>query len=95
MHIKPILDKVIVKPHEAEKQTSGGIILATTKNEGIIKGEVLAVGPGTHNDKGDFVNTTVPVGSTVIFNELSGQKFEHENETYFTLTESEIVAVLQ
>ena len=94
MAVKPILDRILIKPQEAETETTGGIIIANPKNEGIIQGEVLDVGPGAHDDKGNFITPGVEVGNVVLINAMSGQKFEHEDVEYIMITESEIVAVL-
>ena len=94
MNLRAIQDKLIVKAQDAEKETSGGIIIANASNEGIIKGEVLSIGTGKHDEKGKFVETTTPVGSTILFNINGGTKFKHEDEEYITITESEIIAVL-
>ena len=94
MNIKPIHDRILVKAEEAEKQTTGGIIIANAKNEGIVEGKVLAVGKGTHDEKGNFNPTSVEVGARILFHIASGEKFEHEKEDYIMLPESEVIAVL-
>ena len=94
MNIKPILGKIIVKPQEAETETAGGLIIANAKNDGIIQAEILAVGPGEYDDKGNFVVPGVEVGSTILMHTAAGQKFEHEKETYQTISSHEIIAVL-
>ncbi len=95
MNIRAIQDKVILKLEDPEKETSGGIIIANVKQEGIAKGEVLAIGPGTYDeDKRKYVATTVKVGQQVLINASSGQKFTHQEEEYVTILENEIVAVV-
>ena len=94
MRLKPILNKIVVKPHDPIKETAGGLIIPTAKNDGIIQGEVLAVGPGAYDDKGNFVTVNVSVGSTVIYNVLSGEKFELDEEEYVLLTEQDLVGIL-
>jgi chaperonin GroES len=94
MNLRPILDKIIVKPQNAETETKGGIILANAKNEGIIKGTILAVGKGKYDDKGNFISVEVPVGAEILFNKGAGTSFKHEEEEFITLTENEIIAVL-
>ena len=94
MNIRPILNKLIVKPQDAEKETSGGIIIANAKNEGVIKGNIVAAGPGAYDDKGNFVKVTTPVGSTILFNNGVGSKFEHDDEEYVTIVENDIIAIL-
>jgi chaperonin GroES len=94
MNLRPILDKIIIKTQEAEKETSGGIIIANAKNDGIIEAEVLAVGPGAYNDKGKFIVPGVEVGNRILVNAAAGQKFTHDETEYVTIVNSEIVAIL-
>ena len=94
MNLRPILDRIIIKSQDPEQETSGGIIIANAKNEGIIKAEVLAVGPGTYDEKGNFVVPDVNVGDEILVNNMAGQKFEHDEENYVAISNNEIVAVL-
>jgi len=95
MNLRAIHDKVIVKTKEAEKQTSGGIIIANAKNDGIVEAEVLSIGPGTYDEqKKKFVPTTTKVGDNILFNVGSGMAFKHQDEEYVTIAEKEIIAVL-
>ena len=94
MSIRPIHDRVLVQAQDVETQTSGGIIIANAKNEGIVEGYVVAVGPGNYDDKGKFVETTVNVGNRILFHIGSGEKINHEDEEYVMLPEYEIIAVL-
>ena len=93
--LRPIHGKIIVKPQEAETKTSGGLIIANAKNDGIIQGEVLAVGPGEYDDKGNFVEPEVEEGNTILLHVMAGQKFEYDKEEYYTISSHEIVAVLR
>ena len=95
MKLKPILDRIIIKTQDPEETTAGGLIIANAKNEGIIEAEVLAVGPGAHNEKGKFVVPYVNAGNTILVNTMAGQKFTFEEEEYVTISNNEIVAVLQ
>jgi chaperonin GroES len=94
MNLRPILDRIIIKSQEPEQSTAGGIIIANAKNEGIIKAEVLAVGPGTYDEKGNFVLPDVNVGDKILINNMAGQKFKHDEQEYVTISNNEIVAVL-
>jgi len=96
MNIKAIQDKVILKIDEPETETSGGIIIANVKQEGITQGEVLAVGPGRYNeDTNKFVATTTKVGNKVLINATSGYKFTLDKQEYVTILENEIVALVE
>jgi len=94
MKLTPILGKIIIKPQEAEAETSGGIIIANAENDGVIQGEVLAVGPGEYDDKGNFVEPEVKPGNTILLHTMAGQSFEYEKEKYQTISSHEIIAVL-
>ena len=94
MNLRPILDRIIIKSQEPEQSTAGGIIIANAKNEGIIEAEVLAVGPGTYDDKDNFVKPDVNVGDRILVNNMAGQKFKHDEQDYVTISNNEIVAVL-
>jgi len=94
MNLKPLFDKIVVKAQDPISQTTGGLFIVAAKNEGVIQGEVLAVGPGKHNEKGNFVVVNVAVGNTVLFNAMSGCKFEQDNDEYIILSQDEIVAIL-
>ena len=95
MNLRAIQDKVIVKVDEAEKETSGGIIIANASNEGVSKATVLSVGPGAYDeDVKKFITTTTQVGDRILFNLNGGMKFTHEDEEYVTILEKEIIAVV-
>ena len=94
MNLRPILGKIIVKPQEAETETTGGIILANVDNDGVIQGEVLAVGPGDYDKKGNFVKPVVAPGNTILLHTMAGQKFEFEKEEYQTIVSDEVIAIL-
>ena len=67
MNFRPLHDRVLVRRVEAEEKTAGGIIIPDTAKEKPIQGEVLAVGPGARNDKGDLIPLGVQVGDRVLF----------------------------
>ena len=94
MNIRPIHGKIIVKADDPEKETSGGIIIANASNDGIIKAEVLATGPGEYNDKGKFIKPTVEPGDKILMHSMSGLKFDYEEEEYYTITNAEIIGVV-
>jgi chaperonin GroES len=94
MNLKPILDRIIIKSQEPEKETTGGIIIANAKNEGIIQAEVLAVGPGKYDKRDNFVVPHVAVGDKILVNAGSGQKFKLDDKEYITIVNDEVVAIL-
>jgi|TARA_R110002167_G_C12516453_1_gene637776 chaperonin GroES len=95
MKLRAIQDKVIVKAQDAEKETSGGIIIANAQNEGITKGQVLSIGPGAYDETSNkFIATTTQIGDMILFNLGGGVAFTHNDEEYVTITEKEIIAVV-
>ena len=94
MKIKPILNKIIVKLQDPEKETAGGLIIASAKNEGVVEGDVLAVGPGAYDDKGKFVEVTIKPGSKILVNAGAGMPLKFEDEDYIVILEDEVIAVL-
>jgi len=87
--MKPINDRVIVKPDPAEEKTAGGIIVPDTAKEKQQKGKVIAVGPGK-----DGIAPTVKIGDTVLFGKYSGTELSHEGEDYLIMREDDILIVL-
>jgi len=94
MNLKAIGGKIIIKPQEAETETAGGLIIANANNEGVIQGEVLSVGPGEYDNKGKFVEPEVSPGNIILLHTMAGEQFEYEKETYQTISNHEIIAVL-
>jgi chaperonin GroES len=94
MKLKPLLDKIIIKLKDPEEITTAGIVLANAKNEGIVEAEVVAVGPGAHNDNGKFIVPCVQPGNRILVNSISSEKFPFENEEYLSIVESEVIAIL-
>ncbi len=87
--MKPINDRVIVKPAKAETKTAGGIILPDTAKEKPQKGKVIAVGPGK-----DGISMTVKKGNTVLYGKYAGQELNHEGEDYLIMREDDILVIL-
>ncbi len=87
--MKPINDRVVVKPAPAEEKTAGGIIVPDTAKEKQQKGEVIAVGPGK-----DGITPTVKKGDTVLFGKYAGTELSYEGEDYLIMREDDILIVL-
>ena len=87
--MKPINDRVVVKPAPAEEKTAGGIIVPDTAKEKQQKGEVIAVGPGK-----DGIAPTVKKGDTVLFGKYAGTELNYEGEDYMIMREDDILIVL-
>ena len=89
MNIKPLADRVLVKPAPAEEKTIGGIIIPDTAKEKPLKGEVVATGNGTKDEE-----MVVKQGDTVLYGKYSGTEIEHKGTKYLIMRQSDILAVL-
>jgi chaperonin GroES len=87
--MKPINDRVVVKPSPAEEKTTGGIIIPDTAKEKPQRGEVIAVGPGKDGNL-----MTVQVGDTVLYGKYAGQEIHHNGVDYLIMREDDILVIL-
>ena len=90
--LKPVADRVVVKPIEREETTRSGIVLPDTAKEKPQEGEVVAVGPGRTTDDGNKVAMEIRVGDKVIYSKYGGTEYKEEDEEYLILRESDILA---
>ncbi len=93
--IKPLADRVIVKPKEAEEKTKSGIILPDIAKEKPIEGTIVAVGGGKVTDDGKVIPLTVKVGDTVLYGKYSGTEVKIDEEEYLIMRESDIFGIVQ
>ena len=93
--LKPMGDRVVVKPKGREEQTRAGIILPDTAGEKPQQGEVLSVGPGRQLVSGKRVELDLKVGDTVLFAKYSGTEFKLEDDDLLILSERDILAVIE
>lgn len=94
LNIKPLGDRLVVKPLEEEEITPSGIVLPETAKEKPQKGEVLAVGPGSRNDDGDRIKMDVSTGDKVLFAKYGGTEIKMDGDKLLILRESDILAIL-
>ena len=94
MKIKPLADRVVVKPQEAEETTASGIILPDTAKEKPQAGEIVAIGPGKVSDVGNAIAMTVKVGDNVLYGKYSGTEITVDGDEVLIMRESDILAVL-
>lgn len=92
-NIKPLGDKVLVKPNTSTETTAGGIVLPDTAKERPQEGEVIAVGPGRVLDTGAKSEINVKVGDTVIYSKYGGTEIKSDGTEYLILDESSLLAV--
>jgi chaperonin GroES len=94
MKMKPLADRVVIKPSPADEKTKGGIILPDTAKEKPVVGEVVAVGPGKISDDGKKVPMEVKVGDKVLYGKYSGTEVTVEGEEYLIMREADIFAIV-
>ena len=89
LNIKPLADRVVVTPLEAETKTASGIIIPDTAKEKPQRGIVVAVGPGTADNP-----VTLTVGDTVLYGKYAGTELNHEGTDYLIMKEADILAIV-
>ncbi len=89
VNIKPLADRVVIEPAQAEEKTSGGIIIPDTVKEKPQRGTVVAVGPGKKDEP-----LTVKEGDTVLYGKYAGTEISIDNHDYLIMRESDIVAIV-
>ena len=94
MRLHPLHDRVVVRRISMEEKTKGGIIIPDTAKEKPQEGEVLAVGPGIRNEKGDMAELGVKVGDRIIFGKWSGSEIVVDGEEVLVMKESDIIGRL-
>jgi len=87
--MKPVNDRVVIKPAKAEEKTKGGIIIPDTAKEKPQKGKVIAVGPGKDGNK-----PTVKKGDVVLYGKYAGQELQYEGADYLIMKEDDILVVI-
>ncbi|MGI6662283.1 MAG: co-chaperone GroES [Bacillota bacterium] len=95
MVLKPLADRVVVKPIQAEEKTKGGIVLPDTAKDKPQEGEVIAVGTGRILDNGTKLPLEVKVGDRVVYSKYSGSEIKIDGEEYLIIRESDVLAIRQ
>ena len=95
VNIRPLGDRVLVKPLSRETVTKSGIVLPDTAKEKPQEGEILAVGPGKVLDNGKRTALEVSVGQKILFARYAGTEIKVENEEYLILRESDIMGIVE
>jgi chaperonin GroES len=94
MKFRPLHDRVVVRRIESDSKTKGGIIIPDTAQEKPQEGEVVSVGPGKRNEKGEITALDVKAGDRVLFGKWSGTEVKIDGEDLLIMNESDIMAVL-
>lgn len=93
--IKPLEDRVVVRPLEAEQVTASGLIIPDTAKEKPQEGEVVAVGEGRFDDKGARIPMDVKVGDKVVFSKYGGTELKYGSEEYLVLSQRDVLAIIE
>ncbi|MBN2354987.1 co-chaperone GroES [candidate division KSB1 bacterium] len=94
MNIKPLADRVVVRPHEEEEMKQGSIIIPDTAKEKPMQGTIVAVGPGKISDSGSKIAMEVKVNDKVLYGKYSGTEVTIDGVDYLIMRESDIFAIL-
>jgi chaperonin GroES len=94
MNLKPLADRVVVKPSEAEEKTKGGLFVPDTAKEKPVWGEVIAVGPGRVSDDGKLIAIQIKTGDRVLYGKYSGTEVTVDGAEVLIMRESDIFAIM-
>ena len=92
--LKPLGDRVVVKPLPREEMTKSGIYLPDTAKERPQEGTIIAVGPGRQTDEGKVIPMTLKVGDKVLYAKYAGTEYKHEDEELLICTEKDVLALI-
>ncbi|TXH42482.1 MAG: co-chaperone GroES [Actinobacteria bacterium] len=92
--IKPLEDRILVQPLDAEQKTQSGLVIPDTAKEKPQEGKVLAVGPGRFNEAGERVPMDVAVDDVVVYSKYGGTEIKYKGEEYLILSARDVLAVV-
>ena len=95
MNFRPLHDRVLVRRVTAEEKTAGGIIIPDTAKEKPQEGEVVAVGPGVRNERGELIAIELKPGDRVLFGKWSGTEVKLDGQELLIMKESDIMGVIE
>jgi chaperonin GroES len=93
--LKPLEDRIVVEPLEAEQVTASGLVIPDTAKEKPQEGKVLAVGPGRFDDKGARVPVDVQVGDVVLYSKYGGTEVKYSGQEFLVLSARDVLAVIE
>lgn len=93
--LTPLEDKVVIKQAPAETKTASGLVIPDTAKEKPQQGEVLAVGPGRRDDKGQLIPVDINVGDKVLYSKYGGTEVTYEGEDYLIVSARDVLAILK
>jgi len=96
MNLKPLDDRIVVKPNEAETQTASGLVIPDTAKEKPQQGKVLAVGPGKRAEtSGELIPLGIEVGQTVLYSKYGGTEITADGEDVLVLNGRDVLAIVE
>jgi chaperonin GroES len=95
MHFRPLHDRVVVRRIDADQKTQGGIIIPDTAQEKPQQGEVVSVGSGARNERGELIPMELKAGDRVLFGKWSGTEVKIAGEDFLIMKESDVMGVLE
>jgi len=95
MQIRPLHDRVLVAPLDAEEKTAGGIIIPDTAQEKPMEGKIVAVGKGSRNDEGKIAALDVKKGDRILYGKWSGTEVKVDGDDYLIMKESDVMGVIE
>ena len=95
MRFRPLHDRVLIRRVEEETHSAGGIIIPDTSKEKPMEGEILAVGPGSLDEKGERIPLDIKVGDLVLFGKWSGTETKIDGEELVIMKESDIIGIIE
>jgi chaperonin GroES len=95
MKFRPLHDRVVIRRLDSETKTAGGIIIPDTAKEKPMEGEVVAVGPGGRDDKGNLIKMDLKAGDRVLFGKWSGTEVKLDGEELLIVKESDVMGVIE
>ncbi len=95
MKFRPLHDRVLVRRVDEEEKTAGGIIIPDTAKEKPMEGEIIAVGQGARNEKGEIVPLDVKAGDRVLFGKWSGTEVKIDGEELLIMKESDVLGIIE
>ncbi|MEQ9642865.1 MAG: co-chaperone GroES [Alphaproteobacteria bacterium] len=95
MAFRPLHDRVVVRRMDGEQKSAGGVIIPDSAQEKPMEGEIVAVGPGARNEKGDLVAVSVKAGDRVLFGKWSGTEVKLDGEDLLIMKEADLMAVIE
>ena len=95
IYIKPLEDRIVIRQVEAEQTTASGLVIPDTAKEKPQEGEVIAVGPGRVDDKGNRIPVDVKVGDVVIYSRYGGTEVKYDGQEFQILSSRDVLAVVE